>query len=71
MELKHMSMTDRVKQKRYRKQAKVRRTLKIRADKNAKSPSPNMTWSSKTRSYTRKDPKRSRIAKLVDKFRRK
>ena len=71
MKLTHMSMTDRIKQKQYRNKAKVRRSLKIRNSKNSKSPSPNMTWSSKTRTYTRKDPKRSRIAKLVAKFRRK
>lgn len=71
MQLKHMSAADRIKQKKYRKQAKVRRSLKIRSSKNAKSPSKNMTWSSKTRSYTKKDPKKSRIAKLVAKFRRK
>ncbi|WGA02417.1 hypothetical protein [Campylobacter phage vB_Cj_QDYZ] len=69
--IKHMSVADRIAQKRYRKQPKIKRKLKIRAKKNAKAPSENMSWSSKKRGYVRKDPKLRRTMKLVAKLRRK
>lgn len=68
---KHLSQADRIKSKMYRRKPKVKRLLKIRRAKNAKSPNQNLSWSSKTKSYTTKDPKVRRTMKLVSKFRRK
>lgn len=68
---KHQSQADRIKSKMYRRKPKVKRALKIRRIKNAKSPNKNVSWSSKTKSYTTKDPKLRRTMKLVSKFRRK
>lgn len=68
---KHQSAEDRIKSKMYRRKPKVKRSLKIRRAKNAKAPNKNISWSSKTRSYTTKDPNRRRTMKLVAKFRRK
>ncbi len=70
MEFKHQSIADKIASKRYRNKPKVKRLLKIRRAKNAKAPQ-GTSWSSKTRSFSRIDPKKSRTMKLVSKFRRK
>ena len=56
MEFKHQSIADKIASKRYRNKPKVKRLLKIRRAKNAKAPQ-GTSWSSKTRSFSRIDPK--------------
>ena len=66
-----MTASEKLAQRKYRRLPKNKRKLKIRAKKNAAAPSKNMSWSSKTRSYVKKDPSRRRKMKLVARMRKK
>lgn len=69
--LKHMKAKELAKGKIARRKMSFKRKQKMRNKKNAKAPTANMSWSTKTRSYVKKDPKVRRMMKLVAKFRRK
>ena len=67
--INHLTPQERLKGKLKRRQPGVKRALKIRRMKNKKCPK-GTSWSSKTRSCTKIDPKKSRTMKRVAKFRR-
>lgn len=67
--IKHLTSQERLKGKIERRKPRIKRALKIRRLKNKKCP-PGTSWSSKTKSCTKIDPKKSRIMKRVAKFRR-